>query len=213
MLNRKITRVRLKEFIKSQSSQDKTLEIGCGDRYYDEFFPNKISIDFDPDRHPDLVADAHHLPFADNEFSVVLCAEVLEHLSDPPQAIAEMRRVLKPGGKLILTTRFIFPIHDAPGDYYRFTEYGLRQLFKDWQLSTLTPETTDLSTVAVILQRLIYQADYRANKLVKLFLFVLMKLFLFSAGLKKQFYGNIEKTKPASHILASGYYLVAIKNN
>ena len=211
MLNQKITRPRLKQFIAQHASSDKTLEIGSGDRYYDQFFPHKTSIDIDPRRQPDLVADAHQLPFADGEFSVILCTEVLEHLSNPPQAISGMRRVLKPGGKLILSTRFIYPIHDAPGDYYRFTEHGLRYLFRDWQVEILVAETTDFSTLAVLLQRLIYQADYRANKLVKGFLFLLLKIFLFSAGLKKQAYGNIGKTEPADHILASGYYLLAIK--
>lgn len=211
MFNRKITRLKLQKFIARHASQEKTLEIGCGDRYYDKFFPHKTSVDTDPDRHPDLIADAHHLPFADREFSVVICTEVLEHLSDPVQAIAEINRVLKQKGKLILSTRFIYPLHDVPGDYYRFTEYGLRYLFRDWQIVSLETETADFSTIAVLLQRLIYQADYRINKLIKTILFILLKIFLFSADLKKQTYGNIQKTKPTDHILASGYYLVAIK--
>lgn len=46
--------------------------------------------------------DAHSLPYRDTEFDVVYCRYVLEHLSDPPRALTEMRRVLKPGGRVFV---------------------------------------------------------------------------------------------------------------
>ena len=48
------------------------------------------------------VADARRLPFADASFDVVLSAHMLEHLADPGLALAEMRRVLRPGGRIVL---------------------------------------------------------------------------------------------------------------
>ena len=78
----------------------------------------------DPARNPEIVGDAQEMPFADATYSTILCTEVLEHIPDPQKAVDEMYRVLKPGGTLILTTRFLFPVHDAPGDYWRFTPYG-----------------------------------------------------------------------------------------
>jgi SAM-dependent methyltransferase len=73
--------------------------------------------------------DWHNLPFADASFDVVVSDQVLEHIADPFRCAAESRRVLRPGGLQIHTTCFVNPIHDAPGDNYRFTPDGLRLVF------------------------------------------------------------------------------------
>jgi SAM-dependent methyltransferase len=206
---RKITRKHLEQFLAKHASQERTLDIGAGGSSYGRFFPNRYSIDIDPARKPDLVADAHRLPFKDGEFSTILCTEVLEHLRDPRTAIAEMRRVLRPGGTLILTTRFVYPIHDAPGDYWRFTCYGLRELFKEWNIVELVPETIDAETVAVLLQRLGFQTKMRFNTLSKLVTYTLARIAPVGDRLIVKRYGDIGKKREEDHILASGYYMVA----
>lgn len=77
---------------------------------------------------PQVFGDAHSLPFADGTFDTVLLLEVLEHLPEPQTAVKEAKRVLSPNGRLILSTPFLYPIHDAPTDYQRWTKYGLRHL-------------------------------------------------------------------------------------
>ena len=66
----------------------------------------------------------------DNKFDAVLMFEVLEHVEDPFLAANEILRVLKVRGVLLLSTPFVFGIHDAPYDYWRFTKYGLANIFK-----------------------------------------------------------------------------------
>ena len=69
------------------------------------------------------------LKFPDEAFDFVLSDQVLEHVAgNPQQAIDESLRVLRPGGIAVHTTCFINPIHDAPGDYWRFTPNALRLL-------------------------------------------------------------------------------------
>ena len=211
MKSKKITRQKLNFFLKQHASSKKTLDIGCGNKYYNDLFTNKINIDIDKNRQPDIVASVYDLPFNDNEFDNILCLEVLEHLFEPAKAIAEMNRVLKPDGKLILSTRFIFPLHDAPEDYFRYTKYGLQRLFKNWQVKSLESETHSLESIAVLLQRLIFQVKYKNNKILKLFLLFLTKIFLFLNKFIKQEFGNIEQTKTEKDVLTSGYYLVAFK--
>src|SRR5262249_32402332 len=88
------------------------------------------------------------LPFADATFERVLCVEVLEHLHDPALAVAEMRRVLAPGGLLLLTTRFAYPLHDEPHDYFRYTVHGLRHLFRDGcRIDQLTADGSDADAI------------------------------------------------------------------
>jgi SAM-dependent methyltransferase len=59
----------------------------------------------------------------------------LEHVTDPKAVFNELSRLLKPGGKLYLTTNFLFPIHGAPFDFYRFTHFGLNLLAKESSFS------------------------------------------------------------------------------
>src|SRR3989344_3908004 len=110
----KITLRELEKFLKKYATNARVLDVGSGGSAYDKFFPNRVTVDIDPARNPDIVADAHHLPFKDGEFETILCTEVLEHIENPFEVEKEFWRVLKPGGQLILSTRFIFPIHDAP---------------------------------------------------------------------------------------------------
>jgi len=58
----------------------------------------------------------------------VLCTQVLEHAPQPYELMAEMARVLKPGGALVMTLPFVWEEHEAPYDFLRFTTFGVRRL-------------------------------------------------------------------------------------
>ncbi len=76
-------------------------------------------------------------------FGLVVCTEVIEHVLQPFDAIMEIRRILKPGGILILSTPFNFRIHGPLPDCWRFTEHGLRVLLKDFEIIELTALESD----------------------------------------------------------------------
>jgi len=213
-ITKKITRPRQEAFIKKYASEGKTLDIGCGNDIYRSYFPNCTTLDIKarPDVDVDIIADVHDLSMIDDaSYDVVLCAEVLEHLHTPAKAIAEMRRILKPGGVLILTTRFIFPLHDAPHDYYRYTKYGLRHLLKDFQMIELKEEASTVETLAVLYQRLGFQCDTLYFKPFKLFWFVLAKFTMLFSGVITKEYGDIGHKQIESNILSSGYFVAATK--
>lgn len=69
------------------------------------------------------IAAATHAPFADHSFDLVLCTEVLEHLPEAHSSVKELARLLKPGGHLILTVPFLYPLHEEPHDYLRMTDH------------------------------------------------------------------------------------------
>jgi ubiquinone/menaquinone biosynthesis C-methylase UbiE len=77
---------------------------------------------------PDAWASGLHLPFHDGSFDTAVSFQVLEHVPQPARMLAEITRVLRPGGVLVLTAPHIWGIHEEPHDYYRFTPYGLRYL-------------------------------------------------------------------------------------
>jgi len=141
-------RLSLESFLSVHSSSELTLEVGAEDSSCRSWFPNLISINLSPDRNIDAQANAVQLPFRDEVFGVVVCTEVLEHTQSPELVLNELRRVLKPGGTLLLSVPFAFPIHYAPTDYYRFTRFGLKHLLAEWEIATLQETTSDAATLA-----------------------------------------------------------------
>ena len=207
----KITRKNLERLLKPYATDKRTLDVGSGGSSYHRFFPNRLTVDIDPARNPEVVADAQNLPFKDEEFEVVLCTEVLEQVKNPFIVEQELRRVTKKGGMLILSTRFVFPLHDVPHDYWRFTKYGLRELFKEWEIVDLQNETKTFSTIGALLQRIGFQTELKFNKFSKFILFVLAYIFDHLNWLLKNEYGNIKRSEREVDILSTGYMIICKK--
>ena len=213
-LTSKIARRKLEEKVAPYASSGKTLEIGAyGSAGYGRFFPNKTGVDIRAGKGVDVVASVYELPFEDNTFDVALCMVVLEHLEDPRKAIAEIQRVLKPGGTVLVSVPFLFPMHDTPNDFWRFTKYGLKLLFAEWDVEKVEAETNFNETFAVLLQRVGYQTKFRLNKIMKGLIFLLAWFVERMPSLVKTVYGGIEKKTEEPEAFASSFFLVARKRS
>jgi SAM-dependent methyltransferase len=73
---------------------------------------------------PTVYGDAHCLPLRNASVDAVACYEVLEHVVDPVHALRELARVLVPGGVAECSMPFLYPIHDAPHDFQRWTRHA-----------------------------------------------------------------------------------------
>ena len=93
-------------------------------------FDHVIEAEFAVFRHTDVLADAHALPFADASFDLVVSMNAFEHYHTPSQAAGEILRVLKPGGRVLIRTAFLQPLHEAPWHFYNCTRYGLERWFE-----------------------------------------------------------------------------------
>ena len=78
----------------------------------------------------DVIGSLDNLPLADNTFDAAICTQVLEHVNDPQQVINELFRVLKPKGSVYITAPQGWGVHQAPHDYFRYTNYGLKYLLE-----------------------------------------------------------------------------------
>lgn len=67
------------------------------------------------------------------EYDVILCLSVLEHVPEFWKALPRMQRALRPGGRLVLSVPMVFPYHDEPDDFFRFTEYGVRSMLHNFE--------------------------------------------------------------------------------
>lgn len=104
--------------------------------------PSYVGVDMRAGPGVDRVVNANSLPFPDATFDVVISTEMLEHDTRPWRSVAEMARVLRDGGTLILTARGYdergcYEIHDSPGDYWRFTVKGFAEMVADAGLTVL----------------------------------------------------------------------------
>ncbi|GHD31953.1 class I SAM-dependent methyltransferase [Halioglobus pacificus] len=97
-------------------------------------FPRKVYVGADMRAGPgvDIELNLHAIELPDNTAGSIICADTLEHVEYPRKAVKEMFRVLKPGGVLIMTSLFKFPIHDYPNDFWRFTPEGFKSLMEDF---------------------------------------------------------------------------------
>jgi len=103
--------------------------------------PGYFTLGYSADTQSDKVGDVTDLPLEDGELDAIVCTEVLEHCADPFYAVAEMHRVLKPGGLLLVTSPFLWPWHgtaDYP-DYWRFTDQGWRYLLRNFSTLDIQP--------------------------------------------------------------------------
>jgi SAM-dependent methyltransferase len=166
-LSKRFTRQGIDVFLRRQLREvtGSVLDLGAGLRPFADLLPGRtIALDHRARPDVDLIGDAHRLPFRDATFDAIVCTEVFEHLLDPPTAANEMIRVLKPGGRLALTTRFCFPLHDRPGDYWRFTPYTLARLFAPLA-PTVVPQHSAYQTLLVLVVRLVMEPT-RLNRLL-----------------------------------------------
>jgi SAM-dependent methyltransferase len=114
------------------------LDVGAGQAPWRELLAHAEYVGLDVEsagefgmqRTPGIVYyDGGTMPFADGSFDHVMCSEVLEHVPDAQAFVAEVARVLRPGGTLVLTIPWSARLHHVPHDYRRLTRYGLESLF------------------------------------------------------------------------------------
>ena len=139
-----------------QAQGKRVLDAGCGDKPYYPLFAERASEYVGVDaNHPaaDLHAPLERLPVEDASFDVVLCTQVLEHADDPAQVVRELRRVVKPGGRILASTHGVQVYHPDPVDLWRWTHEGLLRLFGDnaeWTSLTVAPGAGTAASVGML---------------------------------------------------------------
>ena len=127
----------------------RTLDVGCGNRPYERFFRSSEYVGLELDtpenrrtKRADVYYDGKLFPFESKRFDSVVCNQVLEHAFEPEAFLAEIGRVLRPAGTLLLTVPFAWDEHEQPRDYARYSSFGLRALLERCGFEVLVHEKT-----------------------------------------------------------------------
>lgn len=117
-------------------ARGKLVDLGCGKvPLYGVYRPHVDSVtcvDWGHSVHADSHLDvrtslSEKLPFSDGQFDTIILSDVLEHIAEPGMLWAEMARILAPNGHALVNVPFLYGVHEAPYDFYRYTEYALRR--------------------------------------------------------------------------------------
>jgi SAM-dependent methyltransferase len=106
------------------------LNAGCGDRDISAWLESlgvveTVDYDIASSLPHAVIGPLEAMPFADGSFDTLLCNAVLEHVEKVDEVVAELARVLKPGGHAVIAVPFLQPYHECPGDFRRYTREGL----------------------------------------------------------------------------------------
>ena len=170
------------------------IDVGCGQSPYRPLvahFQRYVGLDApgnpDSGERPDVLADAGDLPLRSASADLVLCTEVIEHVTDPVRVLFEAQRVLRPGGSLILSAPFTWHVHDEPHDYWRFTEFGLRVLCEraGFRIDTVRATTRYFGAMQQSRAYWLYFVSGRFRPLTRPFVWLLQAVAVLAAPLDR----------------------------
>lgn len=125
--------------ISAKNCTGRILDFGCGAKPYVQYFKHAdeyIGLDIEQSGHAhlleqiDVYYDGKTIPFDKNHFDAVFSSEVFEHVFNIEEVLAEIHRVLKPGGRLLITCPFAWPEHEVPYDFARYSSFGIKHIIE-----------------------------------------------------------------------------------
>lgn len=127
------------------------LNIGSGVR---NIGTEVINVDVYPFQGVHIIADAANLPFAEDTVDMIVCEDVLEHVTDPFGALSEFKRVIRPGGCVYIAVPFLYPFHASPSDFTRFTRNILREKLPGFTVLEEGVRAGPMSTLQAVLMHI-----------------------------------------------------------
>ena len=163
----------ISEFI--PNLKGKLLDFGCGSKPYQSLFEVEeyIGLDFKGEGHSheneniDVYYDGKTIPLNNNSIDAIFSSEVLEHIFNPNEILQEFHRVLKPGGKVLITCPFVWSEHESPNDYARYTQFALKHLFESNGLKIISMKKNGNFAQAIAQIMLLYVLKPRSFVRIK----------------------------------------------
>lgn len=188
------------------SDSDLMLDIGGG---LPRVHPLIKNLNLEPGDGVDIVGNVLDLPFESDSVGLVVCQEVLEHVSHPFLAMQEIHRVIRPGGVAFVQLPFVLGDHPCPDDFWRFTRQGIVELAQQAGFSDVKHQVTvgpangfyrvGVEFFAILLSLPVPRLYRHAKGAAALFLYPLKWL------------DRLMNRHPQAHRVAGGFFIVATK--
>lgn len=160
---RKLSTKNLDRLCRENATEELALIVHSEDVKYKPYFPNAYTVTKRSDKPADFHVDVHYRDLSkikSESYKVIVCTGLLEHVPDPQCLIDELHRILVPGGKLVISASAIFPFHEGPNNFFHFTPFSFRLLFRDWsRFQMLRGASQPFETIAILLQRILMQSE------------------------------------------------------
>ncbi len=159
--------IKIKEHAPALSG--KLMDFGCGAKPYKSLFTNVseyVGVDYQGEGHShaseqiDFFYDGVTLPFGNDTFDAVFSSEVFEHIFNLEEILPEINRVMKPGGKILITCPFVWNEHEVPIDYARYTRFALQYLLKKNNFNVLVTDKSGDFLSVIYQLRVLYFRDH-----------------------------------------------------
>lgn len=146
------------------------IDLGCGTRPFEKDILKHaneyIGVDWGNTYHnlnAEIISDLNKpLPIPSSSFDHVVSFEVLEHLQEPLTMLSEAFRILKPGGSITLSVPFMWWVHEAPWDYFRYTKFGIYYIFQKAGFKDI-----EIHPTTGFWSMWLLKINYQTNKLVR----------------------------------------------
>ncbi len=179
------------------------LNLGSGNSDYGS---ELLNVDLLPYENVNIICDIENIPFKDNTVDYIINIAVLEHVPNPQKVIAEIHRIMKPGGKLYCFIPFMQPFHASPYDFQRFTYEGMKHQFRDFEILKLKPIGPTSGMLWVVQEWLALVFSFGIKPL-HTFLYLFFMVLTFPI----KFLDILLQYHPMSKNVASGFSIECVK--
>ncbi len=168
-----------------------------------------VYANLDPSTRPDVVCDAHALGIRNEAVDVVVCVEVLEHVANPRAVLAEIHRVLRPQGTLLLATPFLYRLHGDPYDYQRLTDHWLNEVLRElgFHVARLARQGAFFTVMADMVHQAVTGAAHRWIR--ALFALPLLAIQLLCPWLDRRLRAH---ASPVLGSFTTGFFVIAVRD-
>lgn len=154
--------INLDRLCRENASDKRTLVIHSEDVNYKPYFPNAFAVTKRPEKPADMHVSKYYQELSQigaESYEVIVCTGLLEHIPDPQRLIDDLHRILVPGGKLVISGSAVFSFHEGPDNFFHFTPYGFKVLFKEWtHFEMLRGSSMPFETIGILMQRILMQS-------------------------------------------------------
>ena len=193
-IKQKISTKNIIGFVREYADAKRVLVVHSQDFDYRVVFAKCHTASSRSDLMPDYEMDRYYSKLADlkaEEFDLVVATGLIEHVPDPRKLVDDLMVLCATGGHVLIQASSAFAVHEAPHNFFHFTQYGIRELCKDYKVVNVSGSCGPYETIAILLQRIAFQT--KSNPFIKAITMICANGFLLMDRFVSEQYGSMKR--------------------